>query len=399
MILTQGVLVLLFVAATFGQKVIDCTANAVTIQWRPELNWAQKLDLSKARLGSCPPSSISMEDDTLLFSVWLHDCDFRRLVSEDKVTYINVLTYSLDAGLSPITEPVECVYDVLSNSTDMENTKNDLVFTLELMNSDFNGPAPSTVFTFGTRIPIRAKVDQQDLAPVQIYLQRCMLANTPDLTQASQLHTLISDAGCLTESKEGNATFLPRREPSEIRLYFQAFKFALGEQVFLHCDMTTWDLQSFSVDKKACQYLQYQNRWELLDDPAQSYICSCCDSTCLHRTNFESGIYTCQVLGPFTMVDSRPSASDEYTFWPAEQGIHPHQVLGPVVDSRPSVSDEYTFWPAEQGLGGVPMWVVALAVCLVLILMAGAIATSYYLCFWRGGRLGYRPSRELLNKY
>lgn len=51
------------------------------------------------------------------------------------------------------------------------------------------------------------------------------------------------------------------------------------------------------------------------------------------------------------------------------------------------------------GLGGVPVWVVALAVCLVLIVMAGAIATSYYLCFWRGGRLGYRPSRELLNKY
>lgn len=51
------------------------------------------------------------------------------------------------------------------------------------------------------------------------------------------------------------------------------------------------------------------------------------------------------------------------------------------------------------GLGGVPVWVVALTVCLVLILIAGAIATSYYLCFWRGGRMGYRPSRELLNKY
>lgn len=33
-------------------------------------------------------------------------------VSENKVTYTNVLTYSLDAGLYPITELVECVYDV-----------------------------------------------------------------------------------------------------------------------------------------------------------------------------------------------------------------------------------------------------------------------------------------------
>lgn len=33
-------------------------------------------------------------------------------VSENKVTYTNVLTYSLGPGLYPITEPVECVYDV-----------------------------------------------------------------------------------------------------------------------------------------------------------------------------------------------------------------------------------------------------------------------------------------------
>ncbi|KAG7314791.1 hypothetical protein KOW79_022094 [Hemibagrus wyckioides] len=372
MILMQCVLLWLFLASTFGQKVIECSANkAVTIQWRPELNWAQKLDISNAHLGSCPPSSISTEQDMLLFSVWLYDCGFRRVVSEGKVTYTNVLTYSLDAGLSPITELVECVYDLNSTDLDMDNVNNDLVFTLELMKSDFNASVQSTTFTIGTKIPIRANVKQQELAPVQIYLQRCMLANTPDLAQNSQLHMLITDAGCLTESKEGNATFLPRREPSEIRLYFQAFRFALGEQIFLHCDMTTGALQRFSADKKSCQYLHDQSRWELVDDPTQSYVCSCCESlSCMNRDNFESGTYTRQVLGPFMMVESQPGASDEYTFW-----------------------------PAEKGLGGVPVWLVALAVCLTLILMAAAVATSYYLCFWRGGRLGYRPSRELLNKY
>lgn len=60
--------------------VTDCSANGVTIQWRPELSQVQKLDPSKARLGSCPPSSMSMEDDTLLFSVGFHDCGFRKLV-------------------------------------------------------------------------------------------------------------------------------------------------------------------------------------------------------------------------------------------------------------------------------------------------------------------------------
>ncbi|WP_411024082.1 hypothetical protein, partial [Salmonella sp. s58079] len=90
----QGVLVILLVASTFGHKVIDCTPNAVTIQWRPALNSDQKLDLSKAHLGTCPPSSIFIEDDVLLFSVWLHDCGFKEVVSEDRVTYTNLLTYN-----------------------------------------------------------------------------------------------------------------------------------------------------------------------------------------------------------------------------------------------------------------------------------------------------------------
>ncbi|TSL28182.1 Mediator of RNA polymerase II transcription subunit 13-like [Bagarius yarrelli] len=72
------------------------------------------------------------------------------VVGDGKVTYTNLLSYSLDAGFSPVTEPVVCVYEL-----------------------------------------------------------------------------------CLTESKEGNATFLPRQEPSEICFYFEAFKFALGEQAEL----------------------------------------------------------------------------------------------------------------------------------------------------------------------
>lgn len=60
---------------------IDCTENAVTVQWRPAINWAQKLDFARAHLGTCPPSSVSMEGDTLQFSVMLNDCGFRRQVT------------------------------------------------------------------------------------------------------------------------------------------------------------------------------------------------------------------------------------------------------------------------------------------------------------------------------
>ncbi|XP_036436895.1 uncharacterized protein LOC118815069 [Colossoma macropomum] len=367
MVLMQVVLVLLFVASTFARKdvVIDCKANSVTVKWRPVLSWAQKVDPSKARLGDCPPSSLN--EDVLLFLVWLNDCGFRRQVNEDKVTYINVLTYGPDPELPP--EPVECIYDTSGKRTNLEKMENDHVFSMKFMNSDFSGPAPSSMFTLGSRISIKAEVEQQGLQPLQIYLQSCVLATAPDLTHASQLHTIISNTGCLIESKEGNSMFLPRQKPSEIRFYFQAFKFALGETIFFHCDMDAWDHKSFGEDKKACYYLKEQRRWELLDDSYRSYICRCCDSACIKRTSFESGASTKKVIGPFTIVEAaQNNASD-------------------------------TFWTAEEGLIGVPVWVVVVTVPLLLLLVAGAIATGYYLCFWRGGRLGYRPSRDLLTKY
>ncbi|KAI4883737.1 hypothetical protein NFI96_020868 [Prochilodus magdalenae] len=345
--------------------VTDCKADSVTVKWRPVLSLTQKVDPSQAHLGSCPPSSLY--GDVLLFIVWLKDCGFKKQVSKDKVTYTNVLTYGLDPDRPP--EPVECVYDTSGKVSNLDKTENDRVFRLEFMNSDFSGPAPSSVFTLGSRISIKAEVEQQDLEHLQIYLQSCVLATAPDLTRASQLHAVISNAGCLVESKEGNSAFLPRQKPSEIRLYFPAVKFALGENIFLHCDLATWDRQSFGIDRKACHYSKEQRMWELLDDSHLSYICRCCDSACIRRTSFESGPSTKKVLGPFTIVE----------------------------DAQNGVSN--TLWNTEEGLAGLPMWVLVVIVPLVLLLVAGAIATGYYLCFWRGGRLGYRPSRDLLTKY
>ncbi|XP_026882909.2 uncharacterized protein LOC113588075 [Electrophorus electricus] len=354
------------------------------VKWRPRFNWPQNLELWKAHLGSCSPSSLLADENMLLFSVWLHNCNFRRQVRGDEVAYTNILTYELGPGLPPVVESVECLYNLSRERTAL--TSKDFVFSMELMNNDFSGPAPSSVFPLGSRVPIRAEVEQQGPGPLQIYLQHCVLATSPDLSQASQWHTIISDAGCLTESKKGNSTFLLRQKPSEIRLYFQAFKFALGENIFFHCDMAAWALETFSTDMKACLYFKEKNRWELLDDPSQSYICRCCDATCPQRTSFESGTLAQKVLGPFVMVeDSQHKALETHTFGTGEG------MSGKSTDYLEPSS-------RSAGLGGVPLWVVV-TVPLVLLILSGAFATGYYLCFWRGGRLGYRPSRDLLTKY
>ncbi|XP_030623710.1 uncharacterized protein LOC115806992 [Chanos chanos] len=172
-----------------------------------------------------------------------------------------------------------------NNSTDEQN-RNDLgtpFFKLELMNGNFTRPAPSSTFVLGSSIPIRAEVELQTQKPMLLFLKECIAAVAADLDRSSQVRPVITNAGCLVESKVGNSKFLPRRKPSEIRLSLQAFKFVFGENIFLHCKLAAWFASTFTVDKKACHYLMETERWELADDPIQSDLCSCCDTFCIQR--------------------------------------------------------------------------------------------------------------------
>lgn len=74
---------------------IDCKADAVAVKWRPVLKGAQKVDPTKAHLGTCSPSS--SDENVLLFFVSFHDCDFRIQVCWP-YTKISVLK-SLPVGL------------------------------------------------------------------------------------------------------------------------------------------------------------------------------------------------------------------------------------------------------------------------------------------------------------
>uniref|UniRef100_A0A8C2A965 ZP domain-containing protein n=1 Tax=Cyprinus carpio TaxID=7962 RepID=A0A8C2A965_CYPCA len=161
-----------------------------------------------------------------------------------------------------------------------------VTFNMELMNSDFSAPAPSMRFQLGSIIPFRATVESQSHRLLKIYMERCVAATDANISRAAQVHPIIANIGCLIESKSANSSFLPRRRPAEIRLYLQAFKFALGQNIFLHCDLEAWDVQC--VDRKACHYMQQQ--WELLDDPSQSNLCSCCEFTCYRRMESTNGM-------------------------------------------------------------------------------------------------------------
>uniref|UniRef100_A0A8C1HZX3 ZP domain-containing protein n=1 Tax=Cyprinus carpio carpio TaxID=630221 RepID=A0A8C1HZX3_CYPCA len=304
-------LLLMLVAAAVAQNevTVDCGGDSVTVRWR--LDSHQKLDPSKALLGSCPPKSTE-SGDTLLFSVSLGACGFFRQVTLDRVTYSNLLTYERSPPLPFLSHAVQCVYDLPGSSAEEEDDEDDgaVTFSLELMNSDFSAPAPALHFRLGSVLPVRAAVESRSRRPLWIYIESCLAATDPEISRAAHVHPIITNAGCLMESKWGNSSFLPRRRPAEMRLYLQAFKFALGQNIFLLCDLEAWDVQR--MDQRACHYIQQQHRWELLDDPSQSYICSSCETSFFRRTDTVSGVSARKVLGPFVMeeesLDTQSSA-------------------------------------------------------------------------------------------
>uniref|UniRef100_A0AAY4CDH8 ZP domain-containing protein n=1 Tax=Denticeps clupeoides TaxID=299321 RepID=A0AAY4CDH8_9TELE len=291
---------------------VDCGADSVTVTWHLGQKVNFILHPFALLLGNCVPLSFSKEE--VVFHAGLNDCQFQHVVQGDKVIYLNSLTYRPD-GVNPLfTYPVQCTYEMY-------------VFKCYTLRFSFFGPALSKTFHLGSTIPIRASVVSQPNRPLQLYLDECIVTTSQDLNAETQGHPVITNAGCLVEGMYGESKFQPRTNFSELDLSLEAFGFALGEEVYLHCTLGAWEIQEAKVDKKACNYDIETGLWELLDDSTHSELCICCDSIC-HISN---GVF---FVGP-----------------------------------------------------------------LVLIIAMGSVALSYYLCIWRGGRLGYRPSRDLLNKY
>ncbi|XP_041848015.1 zona pellucida sperm-binding protein 3-like [Melanotaenia boesemani] len=289
---------------------LDCKPGHVTLVWMDSRSQA---DTSLFRLGSCFPTSFTSRD--VFFSVEFNNCDFRRLVTGNELNYTNELIYPSYPGshVLPFTLPVVCSYErpkdwypLLYEPVFSTFGVEQLVFHIGIMNDDFSGPAESTSFHLGSLIPIMASVEQQTHQPLLVLLDECVAATTPDLQSGSDLYPIITNKGCLVDSKTSRSKFEPRQKSSEIRLSLQAFRFALEQEVYIHCSIVAWDPHGLDNTKKACHYVK-DHGWELLDDHVSSGICACCDSTCKTRKtrslSGNAGLVQQAVIGPLTITD------------------------------------------------------------------------------------------------
>uniref|UniRef100_A0A8C9XX81 Zona pellucida glycoprotein 3f, tandem duplicate 1 n=2 Tax=Sander lucioperca TaxID=283035 RepID=A0A8C9XX81_SANLU len=297
--------------SVYADMKLDCRPDFVMLVWTESRSQA---DLSFFRLGDCFPTSFSARE--AVFNVDINDCNFRRMVTGDQLTYTNDLTYtsSPDSRILAFTHPVVCafqrprdwyppIYEPVFNTYG----QGDLVFHIGLMNDDFSGPAKSTTFPLGSMIPIMASVAQETHQPMLLLLEECVAAHTPALQPDSRIYPIITNKGCLMDSVVSRSKFEPRQKTSEIRLSLQAFRFALGEEVFIHCNLAAWDPNSLDDTKKACYYVK-EHGWQLLDNSALSYICDCCESSCKSRrtrsiASGKHGILEKAVLGPLIITD------------------------------------------------------------------------------------------------
>ncbi|KAJ8387638.1 hypothetical protein AAFF_G00151880 [Aldrovandia affinis] len=291
---------------------VDCDSNYMVV-----VMWAERRhgtgDPYLLLLGNClpvQPSTGKVGRMEAIFSAQLDDCNFRRTITESQVIYSNELSYMAEAGDTPTIYPVECVYERVKDWTPPlyvpawnASGYGDLLFHVAIMNADFSGPAQSSTFHLGSLIPIWAAVDQQTHLPLLLLLDECVATTSPGLDPSGPVYPIITNRGCLLDSKVGRSRFLPRVKTSELQLYLQAFKFALDQDVYIHCKLLVWDPQSLDEGKKTCDFSKDKGRWELLDDPSQSSLCSCCDSHCKYRKTrgVELGLLRDAVLGPLVI--------------------------------------------------------------------------------------------------
>ncbi|CAJ1071551.1 zona pellucida sperm-binding protein 3-like [Xyrichtys novacula] len=319
--LSLGVIIVAVLATTVANAEINlvCAKDSVRITWRisPEL----VPHAARLFLGNCMASQFHVlptGEGEAKFNYKFGDCKFKKLMKGKKLQYLNELTYRPQAKPKPaaFVYPITCTYKrpegwvppFLNPGSGVSEGRGGLVFHMALLDEQLKGYAKTNIIPLGSFMPIWAAVEQKSHQPLLLLMEECVATTSPQLQPSSQVYPIITNNGCLMESINGNSKFLPRYHTSAIVLYLQAFKFGLGEEVYIHCKLVAWDPQILGESKKACHFEKQNMSWELLDDPSQSAVCSCCSTTCRSRSkrgiqSESHGISTNTVLGPLIIVD------------------------------------------------------------------------------------------------
>ncbi|XP_077471756.1 zona pellucida sperm-binding protein 3-like [Stigmatopora argus] len=297
---------------------IYCQKDFVNITWTisPELApYAARLFLGNVCIRSSM-NSLPNGDWELHFDYSFRDCKFKKKIKGKHIVHLNVLTYKPGRKSEPPLYEYffECVQrrpegwipPFLNPGASVSKGQGGLVFHMALLNEQMSGTAKSNIIRLGSFMPIWAAVEQKAHQPLRLFMEECVAAPTATLQPDQQHYPIIQNKGCLVDSVKGNSMFLPRYHSSALVLSLQSTVFGVGK-VYIHCKLVAWDPDVLDKSKKACQYSKQTLGWELLDNPSQNDLCSCCEESCNSRTKRgaedSQGLSHISVLGPLVIVD------------------------------------------------------------------------------------------------
>nr|XP_040027237.1 zona pellucida sperm-binding protein 3-like [Gasterosteus aculeatus aculeatus] len=326
-ILCLGVILLVAYAKAVASSDIKvvCGKDFIRIKWKISAELVPKA--ARLFLGTCMATTLNVlpsGEGEVYFNQKLADCQFQRLITRKYVTFANEMTYRPEPRSKPaaFVHAVQCVYlrppgivpSSLNPGYGVSEGRGNLVFHMALLDEKLSSVAKSNVITLGALLPIWATVEQKSHQPLLLLMEECVATSTPELHAGSAVHPIIGNKGCLLESMTENSLFLPRYQTSAVTLVLQAFQLGHGEEVYIHCKLVAWDPDALDETNKACHYKKESMRWELLDDPSNSSICSCCDSTCASRfkrgVELDHGFSHFSVLGPLIIMDPSDSKAN-----------------------------------------------------------------------------------------
>ncbi|KAI9524590.1 hypothetical protein NQZ68_016599 [Dissostichus eleginoides] len=106
------------------------------------------------------------------------------------------------------------------------------------------------------------------------------------------------------------------------------------------------------------------------------------------------------IQSQWVIPDDGPQYEDTYErYLPEKESVWPQYPpraveLGTVEDLNvPTTPDPYAMKEDGSGEEELAVWKIVLVVSVLLVSVVGSLSMSYYMCFWRGGRIHYQPQK------
>ncbi|KAG5839766.1 hypothetical protein ANANG_G00208440 [Anguilla anguilla] len=282
------------VRAICGESLLQVEVNAIL------LGLGQLVHPSEITLGGCGPVEQDKSDWQLHFVTELHGCGSTEMMTEDSLIYTFSLNYQPKALVgTPIVRSSEAVVLIQCHYPRLHNVSSNalhptwipyqstmsaeelLVFTLRLMEDDWQQERASRTFFLGDTLKIEASVVQANHVPLRVFIERCVAYLDPSLAPS---YAFVKEDGCLMDSQlpGSHSMFLPRLQDDKLRMEVDAFRFAQEDRssIYFYCHLKA-TAASDPYGGKACSFSPEAGRWLSLSGMD---VCSCCEvSSCVAR--------------------------------------------------------------------------------------------------------------------